>query len=87
MVIVEGHALSVKCSSDTKSILRYMFQNDLRFIELKKYGVILNPSWLFKFSLNYTLKNLEITSDVIKYGYRSHYVDYLDKTIKSNIRY
>ncbi len=86
MNFIEGRSLSVKCSNNTKSIINYIFKNDIRFVELKKCGVILNPSWFFKFCVNYTIKNLKITNDVRDYAYPSHYADYLDETIKSNIK-
>ena len=81
-----GRALSVKCSDHTLDNLRRLFKEDARFIELGNYGVMLNPSWFFKFSANYTLDNFTINEEMKKYAYESHYVDFLDKKIKKGLK-
>ena len=87
LVVKIGRSLSVKCSSQTLDHLKILFQTDKRFAELKEYGVILNPSWFFKFSANYTLRNFVLNVDVKKFAYQSHYVDFLDENIQQLSRY
>ncbi len=76
-----GAPISVKCSSETKSLIFKLFEKDPRFNELEKLGVVLNPSWFFKLCVNYTLKNWNSVDEVKDYAYDSHYVNFLDKTL------
>lgn len=82
-----GRTLSVKCSNKTLGNLKILFKEDLRFIKLGNYGVVLNPSWFFKFSACYTIKNLAIENNINEFAYNCHYVDFVDSTLKNNILY
>ncbi len=85
MIKKYGTPISVKCSAETKSLIFELFEKDPRFKELEKLGVVPNPSWFFKFCVNYTLKNLKDESEIKDYAYDSHYVSFLDETIKKFI--
>lgn len=80
-----GYTLSVKCSIYTSEHLKNLFKKDVRFIELEKSGVMLNPSWFFKFSANYLLENLKIDDMIKEFAYDSHYVNFLDNRLMNQV--
>lgn len=82
-----GRSLSVKCSIYTKPLLEELFKKDQVFNNFEKNGVVLNPSWFFKFSANFTLKNLNLIFDMEDdFPYNSHYVDFFDTALKNRIK-
>lgn len=82
LAFIEGKSLGVKCSYETPKNIRYLFAKDIRFIELEKYGVLLNPSWFFKFTANYTLMNFVINAEIKEIACKSHYTKFLDENLK-----
>ena len=82
LVFIEGKSLSIKCSYKTLENIHSLFTKDTKFIELEKCGVLLNPSWFFKFAANYTLMNFEITDEIIDIACKSHYANFLDENLK-----
>lgn len=81
-----GYSLSVKCSIHTSTHLKELFKKDHRFIVLEKSGVMLNPSWFFKFSANFMLDKMEIDNKINEFAYNSHYVNFLDNMLIKQLK-
>lgn len=76
-----GYSISVKCSTQTLTHLKELFKKDDRFLELQKHGIILNPSWFFKFSANFMLENMLVDEKIKEFAYDSHYGNFLDQKL------
>ena len=82
-----GNTLSAKCTKNTKKLLWSILSNEPFFVELpNRFIVYPNPSWLIKFSIITTLKQLRSINkfeDLEQITYDSHYVDNFDSMLKN----
>ena len=81
--------LSSKCTKNTKSLIDEIFKANSSFNELHiQCDVMVNISWLCKFSIKCLLDNTEIMKlkNVRTFAYDCHYVDRFDEMLLDYIQ-
>lgn len=81
--------LSSKCTKNTKSLIHEIFKNDSLFNELHvNCDVMINISWLCKFSIKCLLDNTEMMKpkNVSSFVYDCHYVDKFDEMLLNHLK-
>lgn len=85
------YTLSVKCTDKTKLYLDNFFETYPLIQRFKKYGVVPNPSWFFKFSACIFFKNINSQPiyqnlKLSEFAYDCHYVNQLDNLLESVLK-
>ena len=75
-----GYAHSVKCSSNTKKLLKELFKSNPELLKLQEQGVVLNVSWFFKYCASIVLRDNLLQQDS-EFAYSCHYVDNFDELL------
>lgn len=81
--------ISAKCTKNTTSLIHTILKTDPFFNDLYlNFGVIVNPSWLCKFSIGCLLNNIDIVPSKISstFAYDCHYVDKFDDILFEYIK-
>jgi len=81
----------VKCSNRTKEKLEKVFATHVLFKEFRESGVVVNPSWYFKFSASILMKNMNNKTffnkiqNLNQFAYDCHYVNNFDFILDTSI--